>query len=282
MPCRKAPSNFGSQLRSDRRPFQSLNRMITNTSPSFPNILCAFIGLALLSDSLAQETAAPPDTASADVRSSITYDLGDRLFTVQRVTEETIPIRPSPPAPKPAAPSVPHVPTLAEIAEAKRYHFLNMGGMTYLTESGSVRSLITWYSGAQSQPLVFWSSIDWDLLRPGNFTSPEGETYSLLLMLFPGYPFKELHGGTDLQPPEIPSFPSGAATYQIVSGAATPDMIATLNALHSIHDSQYQSLVTLRQQREEAWLAAAQLPQPPPEDIVSQYREMTQEELKNR
>ncbi len=259
--------------------------MTTNSPSAFPKLICIFAAFALPTGLPAQETAAPPDTSSADVRESVTYDLGDRLFTVQRVTEETIPIRLAPPKPDPTATPVRPIPTPAEMTEASHVHFLSMGGSTYLTESGSTRSLITWYSASSVGTIVFWSSVDWDLLRPGNFTTAEGESYSLLLMLSSANVSKEALAGCVESLPPIPSFSEGSASYRIVSGSATPEVTQTLDALHRIYDRDLQMLLTLRQEREQARIeaaAAALLPQPPPDDIVSQYREMTPEELENR
>ena len=236
----------------------------------------------------AQDNPPPPDAAFSDVKESVTYDLGDQLLTVQRVTEKTIPITLPQPETFAPATSISSPERLAHRAAMKRIHFLSLGGMVYRLVSGQTRSLITLHTTDGASPVEFWSSIDWNLMRIGNFTSPQGETYSLNLMLTPIDIAKitqllAAHGRT-YTAPVIPSFPAGPATYHILSGAPSPQVIAALNDLHAIHDRDYDSLMAAWQKREDERKAdevAAKLPQPPPPDIVSQYREMTPEELKN-
>ena len=201
------------------------------------------------------------------------------------MTEETIPIQLPQPATETPAPQTYVPPTAAELAESVHSHSYNIGGTVYHPKAGPNRSRVTFSSSSDHPPVELWSSIDWNLLTPGGFTTPQGENYSLMIMLSFEDIAQEAQADPHYQPPVIPSFPNGAATYRIISGPATPDVIAALNALHAVHDREYQSLTAQLQQREEqrfAAEAAALLPKAPPADIITQYREMTPEELINR
>lgn len=264
------------------------------TSPIFVPFLAAFCVPCLL---IAQESnPSPPasttptvDPNSPDVQSSTTYDLGDRRMVVQEVTEATLPIQPPPAPPAPAATRTKlpdDILAAMKVLAAKR-HTLNFGGTVYKTADGSCRSLITCHPFDGSQPVVFWSSVDWDLLRVGRFNTPTGMEYILMTMV--GTPIDIARTsaawakrGRTYQAPAIPEFPAGAASYQIVSGQPTATVLAALDAVHAFHDREHAALVAAQQQRAEARRLAeeaAKQPQPPPPDIIIQGRPMTPEEL---
>lgn len=216
------------------------------------------------------------------MKESVTYDLEDRLLTVQKVTEETIPIQPPPPEAETPVQQPATSQTEAERQAELRSHSLSIGGTVYRQAAAPSRSLITIHPDNGAASVVVWSSIDWNLLSPGNFTSPDGESYSLMLMLSEVNVWELDETDGQAPPTPIPSFPSGPASYRIVSGIASPQTIKALNDLHAAHDREYVSLLAQWQAREVARAAseeAAKLPKPPPEDIITQYREMTPEEL---
>ena len=145
---------------------------------SLPRRHCLLILLSALSLpclSMAQENAPAPDPTSPDVQESVTYDLGGQLLTVQRVTEDTIPIQLPPPVAETPAPQPYVPPTAAELAEIAHSHSYNIGGTVYHPKAGPNRSRITFSSSSDHPPVELWSSIDWNLLTPGGFTTPQGE-----------------------------------------------------------------------------------------------------------
>jgi hypothetical protein len=234
---------------------------------------------------------APPviDANSPDVKSTRIYDLGDRRMVVQEVTEATLPIQPPPAPPAPAATGTKLSDDVlaARKAMAAKRHTLNFGGMVYTTADGTCRSLITCHPFDGSPPVVFWSSVDWDLFRVGSFNTPEGTQYILMTMISTPIDIARTTAawakrGRTYQAPAIPEFPAGAASYRVISGSPTPAQVADLNAIHAYHDREYGALVAAQAKREEArHLAdeAAKQPQPPPPDIIIQGRPMTPEEL---
>lgn len=249
------------------------------------------IGLALcvLATPFPLLPAAEPGPASPDVQETTVYQLPDRLLKVQRVTEQTLPILPPPPAPVAALAHPPTPEWLARRAARQASRWLSLGGTVYLAATGPARSRVT-YHVSGSTPVVFWSSIDWNLLAGSSrFVTPDGTTYNLLQMFssedLAKTSARYAKRGLTYIPPVIPAFPADAASYQIVSGAPTPAMLADLDALHAYHDREHAALLAAAQQRIAARLAAAaaaKLPQPPPPDILIQHRPMTREELQSR
>ncbi|MCF7674899.1 MAG: hypothetical protein K9N23_04090 [Akkermansiaceae bacterium] len=228
------------------------------------------------------------DPNSPDVTKSTTYDLGDRKMVVQEVTETTLPIQPVPAPPVPTAkPSSKLPPELAaRLALLAKRRSLSFGGTVYITASGTRRSLIACHPPEGGQPVVFWSSIDWDLLRVGRFVSPEGLEYTLMNMVttidIARASAMWARRGRSYQAPAIPEFAAGAASYRIVSGNPSPAMLSDLNVIHAIYDREHAALIALQLKRDEARslaIEAAKQPQPPPPDIIIQGRPMTPEEL---
>lgn len=252
-------------------------------TPRLPScFLIVSLALAAPLTSVAQDTPLPPNPDSPDVKESIIYDLEDRLLTIQKVTEETIPILL--PLPEPDAPvqQAPTPQTEAERQAELHSHTLSIGGTVFRQAPAPSRSLITIHPNNGGNPIEIWSSIDWNLLTPGNFTSPDGESYSLQMMISTVNVSDINEADPGAPSIAIPSFSNGAASYKIVSGIATAQMIKALNDLHAAHDREYVSLLAQWQAREverSASEAADKLPKPPPEDILTQYREMKPEEM---
>jgi hypothetical protein len=182
---------------------------------------------------------------------------------------------------------------LSEILQAQtdlaRHHDLAIGGTVYRLPNGTARSLITYYQGEGKNPVVIWSSVDWNLLTPGGFVSSDGHTYSLLLMLstvdVATLAEESAANGTETDVPVFPAFPGGPSSFQIVSGDTSPKVLADLRALHSIHDRDYSTLLAAWNEREAARIKAEaeRAANPPkPQNIVLQYRMLKPEELQSK
>jgi hypothetical protein len=213
----------------------------------------------------------------------VVYDLGDRRMIVQEVTEATLPLLRPAPAPPPQAPSAG---ADGDPAPAE-YHMLWFGCTVYRPATGVPRSLITFWQPHGGGPLVFWSSIDWNLLSAGGFTTPEGAAYSMMILLTdldPVQTSEALAGDSSAESPPLPAFTGTAASFKIVSGTPTAETLADLNAIHAFHDREHATLLAAWQQGQAARLRAAEeakLPKPPPPDIIIQRRPLTREELRD-
>lgn len=233
------------------------------------------------------QTPSAPDVNSPDVRDTKVCDMGDHRVIVQEVTEATLPVLPPPP---PAAtpntkPLPPEILAERKARAAKQRH-INFGGTVYQTADGTRRSLITCRPADGGDPVVFWSSVDWDLLRVGRFVSPEGLEYLMHVMATPVDIARTQaawakHGRT-WQAPQVPAFAGSAASFRIVSGQPSAATLADITAVHAYHDREHAALLAAQRQREEARRIAdeeAKKPQPPPPDVIIQGRPMPPEEL---
>ena len=232
------------------------------------------------------QTPSTPDVNSPDVRDTKVCDMGDHRLIVQEVTEATLPVLPPPPPaatpnPKPLSPEI-----IAERkARAAKQRHINFGGTVYQTADGTRRSLITCRPSDGGDPVVFWSSVDWDLLRVGRFVSPEGLEYLIHVMATPVDIARTQaawarHGRT-WQAPQVPAFTGSAASFQIVSGQPSAATLADITAVHAYHDREHAALLAAQRQREVARRIAeeeAKKPQPPPPDVIIQWRPVTPEE----
>ncbi len=228
------------------------------------------------------------DSNSPDVKSSVTYDLGNRLLTIQEVTDKTLPKPPPPPIP-PLVPAISSTELLKALAMQNMDRFMAFGGTIYHLGTGFTRSLITYHQGDGKAPVVFWSSFDWNLLTIGNFELPTGQQYSLMLMFSNvNVAAMEQHyaaQGMDYNVPDIPAFSAGPASFHIISGEATQRTQEDLRALHSIYDRDQEALLQTWNDREAARRKAeAEKPAipPKPEDIVLQYRMLKPEEIQSK
>jgi hypothetical protein len=256
--------------------------------------LVAAIPLNLAPCALAQD-APPPSTpapAADDVVRSATYDLGDHTVEYREVTANSLPC----PPPKAATP-VPQPLTeeqkarLAALRAAwKGSKNLALGGTTYFSASHPAWTQLRCYPPGGGLPVAIVSSIDWNLLRGGRFTLPDGTDLSVMLMLSSidedraraAYAARS----STYTPPPMPAFPAGKASYTVVSGTLSPEQSAMLDALHAIHDRDHDKLLAAQRLREqqalEAKQAAAERAKQPRPNVVMRYRFLTPEEIRNR
>ncbi len=217
-------------------------------------------------------------TDPSKIIESTTYDLGDRLLTVQELTPDALSVPPLPPpvAPQPAQPPRP---ATQRVARA----FIQIGGTTYRQEGQPARSLITYHPQGGSGPVTFWSSADWSLLAGvRELTDSSGKIWQQMCMITSVDLDRQ---NSRLQPrerPPIPSFPAGRATYQIISGTPAAGAMAPVQLFLSYYDDHLAELQAAFQQRaaEQARRVAEEKAHPPiPEDIFVQYRIMAPEEI---
>lgn len=103
---------------------------------------------------------------------SKTYDLGDRLLTVQEIAKDALPM---PPAPIPP-PVHPQPPPNFVARPHRELGFLSLGGNVYRRSGQPARTLINYYSQGSGQGISFWTSADWRLISGvGNLTDASGK-----------------------------------------------------------------------------------------------------------
>jgi hypothetical protein len=234
---------------------------------------------ALCATALAEPAPdAPIVTDPAKIIQSTTYDLGERLLTVQELTKEAMPM---PPAPVPVVQAPANA--VRPPFRLQRHASFSLGAQIYKRSNQPTRSLITYHLPAQQQTITFWSSADWSLIAGiGNLTAADGTIWQLFCM--PSiYELDRTNFRQQVkQAPAIPDMPAGASTYQLVSGNPTPEQMAPIALYHAYYDAHLEELQAIQQARlaEHQRLAAEALANPPEKkDITVQYRILSPEEI---
>lgn len=218
------------------------------------------------------------DIDPSQIVDSTTYDLGDRLLTVQEVTEEVLPTPPPPPTEAP--PTLNIAAPRNHISNARIMRILLLGATIYRSQGHSPYSLVTYHPLGSTVTVTFWSSADWSLLANiGTFSGPDGTIWELSL----AYGIEDMDRrpamlaklGITYHAPQIPPFADGRAYFQIQTGEASAEQLLPIELLHSKYNSEYQQLklaATAREAAESARAAEIQANPPVPEDIVVRYR----------
>lgn len=213
----------------------------------------------------AAEPAANEITDPTKIVDSATYDLGDRLLTVQQVTEDALPMpETSPPAviqpaSAPAFHSTPHQAT----------EFCSVGATVHRRIGKPSRTLVEYRPQGSDQVVSFWSSADWSLIAPmSGLTDASGKNWMLMCM-------HSIQTEDDVT--VIPDFPAGKSTNKIIAG--DPTLLASVQVFLDHYDANLPELQAAYQMRlEEQQRRAAEEPEKP-KDIVVQYRILAPEEI---
>ncbi len=202
---------------------------------------------------------------------SKTYDLGDRLLTVQEIAKDALPMPPAPIAPIPPPPA----PNL-EVRPHREFGFLNLGGGVYRRDGQPARTLINYYSQGTGQ-ISFWTSADWRLISGiGSLSDANGKDWEQMCMISSYVEVRQEETFV------IPDFPAGPSTIKVVSGNPTPEQLAPVKlylAYYDAHLAELQAAFDARVE-EKKRLAAEEKAHPKiPEDIVVQFRVLAPEEI---
>ena len=234
---------------------------------------------ACLSAQAAEPAATAIITDPSKIVESTTYDLGNRLLTVQEMTKDALPM---PPAPIP--PAIRPEPAPNFVARPHReYGFLNLGGSVYRRSGQPARTLINYRPQGTDQSISFWSSADWSLIAGvSNLPDSNGKIWQLMGM-FSHYDLeKRVDSRRIVHFPSIPDFSAGPSTIQIVSGNPTPEQMAPVKLYLAHSDAHLTELQAAYQSRieEQQRLAAEEKANPKvPDDIVVQFRVLAPEEI---
>ncbi|MES2995389.1 MAG: hypothetical protein V4733_01100 [Verrucomicrobiota bacterium] len=221
--------------------------------------------LNVIPDGIPLVNPAPPvpefKPAPSDVLSAVTHVQDGRTITIKEIKPIDLPERWSSDRPVPPEAEAPAAPQ-----EAVHVEMLDISATIYYFDHSPPRSLVrAWRQ--EGKQLEFWSSADFSLIAGGieTFTDASGTAY--LLAAGAGVAQEEAL--------EIPVFPNGAASYQIIGDVpAAPEMLAALDALHVLYTREHAALLTAHQGREATRLAreaeAAANP-PQPKDITLHF-----------
>jgi len=218
--------------------------------------------------------------SEGDVMSSRIIRQGEREITVQEIKPIVLPeptVVPSPPDRD--APVIQARSAQPRVNQPK-YEICSVGATVYRWESTACRSLFTYQSRHAGLPLIsFWSSMDASLLQGiSQYEGTDGIIRNLIMV----WSVRDMDSissrsssrrKADPQP-AIPDFPSGPATYIILTGTPGPEDLATIQSLHDIYNQSKAQVLAAAAARENARIAReAELEANPskPENIVLNY-----------
>lgn len=228
---------------------------------------------ACLSAHAAEPAATAIITDPSKIVKSATYDLGDRLLTVQEISKDALPM---PPAPIPPVIQPEPAPDFV-VRPHRAYGFLNLGGSVYRRSGQPARTLINYYPQGANQSISFWTSADWRLIAGiGSLDDGNGKDWQLMCM-FSSYDEEQQEDSL-----VIPEFPAGPSTIKVVSGNPTPEQMAPVKLYLAYYDANLPELQAayLTRIEEQKRLAAEEKAHPKiPEDIVVQFRVLAPEEI---
>ena len=212
-----------------------------------------------------------------DILETTTHELDGRTITIQRIKPIDLPPPPeNVPAPVNTAPLQYN---LAANAQRLQTTIISLSATVYRSASHTPRSLVTYRPNGNRQPITFWSSADFALFRGvSSFLATNGQTHMLFLMCGSedtdhAAAIRQARG-ISYQPPAIPEFPAGNATYQIVGNPPSADDLIPIQSLHDLYNREFSRLLTAFEGREKARLqreADLKANPPQPQDITLNY-----------
>ncbi len=225
----------------------------------------------------------PPKPAfivlARDILESKTVQQGGRTITVRKINPIALPPRPEAPAPIDFKDPAVQQRIAAHRAKYPAMKQLAVGATIYHSDNSPPRSLVHLWPQTEGEPVTVWSSANFALLAGiPTFATSSGEKTSFMMM----WSTIHLDRANNLQrnhvrhfpAPEIPIFPEGKATFQVVLGNPTPETLTSIQSLHDLYNNEHTRLLSAYQGRERARLAheAEQKAKPPqPKDIILNY-----------
>lgn len=213
-----------------------------------------------------------------DVLATTTHAQGGRTITVQQIKPIALP----PPPPPPVATTSAEVDAefsqrLADFREEhSKSRLLIVGATVFRSKDSPPRTLVRYWPEGGRENITFWSSADFALIAGGinSFLDSAGDTHHLLM----GWGnvdidrMSDLHTskGLEYDAPNMPVFPAGKATFQIIGNQPAEELVA-IQSLHDIYNSELARLQTAYESRERARIQrnADLLANPPrPKDIT--------------
>jgi hypothetical protein len=219
--------------------------------------------------------------AARDILSTKTHQQGGRTITVREIKPIALP---QPPAPIEVTPTAVDEEFRAQLrayhAANPRPNLLSIGATVFRSASQAPRTLVRWWPMGTDHQITFWSSADFSLIAGGigSFTDTAGRTHSI----FMSWSTMDAERADKLlavtgriyQSPEIPTFPAGKATYQIIGDPPTPETLTAIQSLHDLYNNELPRLQTAYQGREQARLqkeAYEKANPPQPQNITLNY-----------
>ncbi|MBC8127871.1 MAG: hypothetical protein H8M99_12090 [Gloeobacteraceae cyanobacterium ES-bin-144] len=204
---------------------------------------------------------------NSEVLSSKTHREGGRNITVREIQPITLP---PPPAPPPQIdrenPIVKQriAEIRARIQNTKNtLNTISLGANIYHSVVHSPRSLVSYWpqhlqvEGERLETVTFWSSADFALLTSVPKFVDAHDNPCMMFLMWSVYDIDRTTSlfarhGRKYNPPAIPEFAPGKATYQIVSGNPDAKSLADIQAVHDLYNNEFEKLSAAYASRERA------------------------------
>jgi hypothetical protein len=197
--------------------------------------------------------------ADRDVLATATHEQGGRTITIRQIKPIALP---PPPAPVEAVPAEMDAEFSQRLAEYRENHpksrLLFLGATVFRSKDCPPRTLVRYWPGGNGGNITFWSSADFALIAGGinSFADAAGDTHHLLM----GWGnvdidrMSELYAakGREYDAPDMPEFPDGKATFEIIGEQPAAEELVAVQSLHDIYNSEKERLKTAYEGRERA------------------------------
>ena len=207
-----------------------------------------------------------------DVLETTTHEQGGRTITIREIKPLDLPPPPAPVEPAAVQLDEEFSQRLADYRKAHpKSELLFIGATVFRSKVSPTRTLVRYWPEGQRGNITFWSSADFALIAGGiqSFVDSASDTHSI----FMGWCSVDIDRMTDLKAakgteykiPEMPHFPDGKATFEIIGNQPAAEDLPPIQAIHDIYNSEHARLQKAYEGREKARLVhEAELKSKPP------------------
>jgi len=215
-----------------------------------------------------------------DILATTIHQQGGRTITIQKIKPIALPSMPEPGLP------ASDVDVAAFVVRAAAYRathpsieLICAGATVYHSKTSPARSLVRIWPYGDEEPVDFWSSADFGYLSGfPSFIGSDGNARSLFMMWTNADMDREARSksmrGLTYNPPEIPEFPAGPASFAFVGKLPSDRIIASVQSLHDLYNNEFGRLKAAYEGRQRANLqreADLKAHPPQPKNIVLNY-----------
>lgn len=219
-----------------------------------------------------------------DILATTTHQQGGRTITIRQIKPIALPPPPPPPAPVETSAAEVDAGFSQQLAEYREKHpksgLLFLGATVFRSKDSPPRTLVRYWPEGGREDITLWTSADFALIAGGinSFVDAADDTYYLLM----GWGnvdidhMSELRAakGLEYDAHDMPDFPEGKATFQIVGKQPAAEDLVPIQALHDLYNSEFNRLKTAWEGRERARIereAYIKANPPQPKNMVLNY-----------
>jgi hypothetical protein len=216
-----------------------------------------------------------------DILATSTHEQGGRTITIRQIKPIALPPPPAPVVAAPAELDAEYSQRLAEFREKQpKSRLFFIGATVFRSKDSPPRTLVRYWPKGNGGSITFWSSADFALIAGGinSFVDVAGDTHHMLM----GWGnvdidrMSELYAakGREYDAPDLPDFPDGKATFQIIGEQPAAEELVAIQSLHELYNSENERLRTAYEGRERARIEREEYLKanpPQPKDIILNF-----------